>query len=115
MSNINTLCIPRVFPNIRENHIREIINALQMCEIGKIDMVSRTCEKGEQFNRVFIHIKQWTYNSPNAKAAQERLNAGKDIKIIYGEPWFWKVSAYRKPNKSIPFLKNTSTSPISKY
>ena len=26
-----------------------------------------------------------------------RLLNGKDIKIIYDEPWFWKVSAYRPP------------------
>ena len=93
--NVNTLCIPRVFPNIRENRIRGVINALQMCDIEKIDMVSRVGEKGEKYNRVFIHIKKW-YDTANALSAQERLVAGKDIKIVYDDPWFWKVSAYRK-------------------
>ena len=93
--NVNTLCIPRVFPNIRETRIRGVIAALQMCDIEKIDMVSRVGEKGEKYNRVFIHIKNW-YNNENAQAAQDRLSVGKDIKIVYDDPWFWKVSAYRK-------------------
>ena len=93
--NMNTLCIPRVFPNIRENRIRGVIAALQMCDIEKIDMVSRVGEKGEKYNRVFIHIKNW-YNNENAQAAQNRLSVGKDIKIVYDDPWFWKVSTYRK-------------------
>ena len=95
--NPNILCIPRVFPNIRESRIHSVINELNMCKIEKIDMVQKTGEKGEKFNRVFIHIKEWYQNNTNAKAAQERLKEGKDIKIIYDDPWFWKVSAYRKP------------------
>lgn len=109
--NVNTLCIPRVFPNIRENRIRGVINTLQMCDIEKIDMVSRVGEKGEKYNRVFIHIKKW-YDTANAQTAQERLVAGKDIKIVYDDPWFWKVSAYRKtlpirhakPPKQVPHI-----------
>jgi hypothetical protein len=66
-----------------------------MCDIEKIDMVSRAGEKGEKYNRVFIHIKKW-HDTANAQTAQERLVAGKDIKIVYDDPWFWKVSAYRK-------------------
>jgi hypothetical protein len=33
----------------------------------------------------------------NADAARGRLLNGKDIKIIYDDPWFWKISAYREP------------------
>jgi hypothetical protein len=95
--NTNILCIPRVFPNIKETRIHAVINELNMCKIEKIDMVQKTGEKGEKFNRVFIHIKEWYQNNTNAQAAQERLKEGKDIKIIYDDPWFWKVSAYRKP------------------
>ena len=65
--NPNILCIPRVFPNIRENRIRSVINELHMCEIDKIDMVQKTSEKGDKFNRVFIHIKEWYQNNANAK------------------------------------------------
>lgn len=98
--NVNTLVIPRVFKNIRENRIRGIINGLRIGEIDKIDMISRKGENGEEFSRVFIHMKKWYDNNPTAITAKERLAEGKEIKIVYDDPWFWKVSAYRKPNTS---------------
>jgi hypothetical protein len=44
---------------------------------------------------VFIHLI-WK-QTDQATAARERLLQGKEIKIIYDEPWFWKVSAYKPP------------------
>jgi hypothetical protein len=32
--------------------------------------------------------------------ARERLLNGKEIKIVYDDPWFWKVSAYREVKKN---------------
>lgn len=93
--NVPSLCIPRVFSNITEARIRKVINDLNMGDIERIDMVSKQTEKGEKFNRVFIHFRKWA-NDGNAAIARERLVNGKEIKIVYDEPWFWKVSAYRK-------------------
>jgi hypothetical protein len=97
--DITSLCIPRVYPNISEGRIRKIFNDLGLGVIERIDIVSKTTEKGERFNRVFIHMDQWFKNS-NAVTAYDRLLGGKDIKIIYDGPWFWKVSAYRGSNNN---------------
>jgi hypothetical protein len=72
-----------------------------MGDILRIDVVSKTTEKGEKFNRVFIHFKKW-FSNENSDTARERLLNGKEIKIIYDDPWFWKVSAYREANKGPP-------------
>ena len=93
-TNIPSLCIPRVFPNIDEKRIRKIFYELQLGTIERIDIINKKTEKGENFNRVFIHFNSW-YNNANANQVRERLLNGKDIKIIYDDPWFWKVSAYR--------------------
>jgi hypothetical protein len=93
--NVPSLCIPRVFSNITEQRIRKVINDLNMGDIERIDMVSKKTEKGEKYNRVFIHFRKWA-NDGNAAIARERLVNSKEIKIVYDEPWFWKVSAYRK-------------------
>jgi hypothetical protein len=98
-TNIPSLCIPRVFSNIDEKRIRRIFDELNMGEIERIDVVSKTTEKGEKFNRVFVHFKRWLANN-NADTARERLINGKEIKIIYDDPWFWKVSAYRESYKA---------------
>ena len=93
---IPSLCIPRVYPNISEGRIRKIFDELNIGVIERVDIVSKTTEKGERFNRVFIHMERW-FQSSNACVARERLLGGKDIKIIYDDPWFWKVSAYKPP------------------
>jgi hypothetical protein len=91
---IPSMCIPRVYPNISEGRIRKIFDELNIGVIDRVDIVTKTTEKGERFNRVFIHMDRW-FNNSNASVARERLLGGKDIKIIYDDPWFWKVSAYK--------------------
>jgi hypothetical protein len=94
-ANVPILCIPRVYPNISESRIRRIFDALNMGTLERIDIVSKQSMKGENFNRVFIHFHKWN-NSANSCEARERLLNGKEIKIIYDDPWFWKISAYKK-------------------
>lgn len=98
-----TLCIPRVFSNICEKRIRSVFYALNLGHIGRIDIVSKTSEKGERFNRVFIHFERW-YDTENAQSSLKLLNEGKDIKVIYDDPWFWKVSTYKPPLR-VPHVK----------
>ena len=97
---VPSLCIPRVYPNISEGRIRKIFDELDMGVIERIDIVSKTTEKGERFNRVFIHMARWFQNG-NASVARERLLGGKDIKIVYDDPWFWKVSALKNCDKPV--------------
>jgi len=93
--NVPSLCIPRVFININEQRIRKIFDELNMGIIERVDIISKNTDKGEKFNRVFIHFKKW-FSEGNAQIARERVLNGKEIKIIYDDPWFWKVSAYRE-------------------
>jgi len=97
-ANVPVLCIPRVYQNITEGRIRKIFDDLDMGELEHIDVVPKTSEKGDKFNRVFVHFRRWN-NSENANTARERLLNGKEIKIIYDEPWFWKISAYRESER----------------
>lgn len=104
-NNVPSLCIPRVFTNWTESRIRRIFDEIGLGEILRIDVISKNTEKGEKFNRVFVHFKHW-FSNPNADMARERLLNGKDIKIVYDEPWFWKISAYRETrNESASVLR----------
>ena len=105
-ATVPSICIPRVFANINEARIRKTIDELNMGIVDRIDVVSKSTEKGEKFNRVFIHFKKWN-DEGNAVIARERLLNGKEIKIIYDDPWFWKVSAYREPTAN-KYDRNTS-------
>ena len=99
MTTHPVLCIPRVLSYIEKNQIKEIFQNLDLGEIEKIDIIKKNREKVDTFNCVFIHLN-WG-NSENATKALERLTNKQDIKIIYDEPWFWKVSAYKyQPRKN---------------
>jgi hypothetical protein len=57
-------------------------------------MIERKADNGDVYKRVFIHFDKW-FNNVDAVATRQRLISGKDIKIVYDNPWFWKVSANR--------------------
>ena len=92
-----SMCIPRVSHNIQERDIRKVFESLNLGQVGRIDVINRRTDKGENFKRVFIHFKHW-YNNVDANFARQRLIDGKDIKVVYDVPWFWKISASRWNN-----------------
>lgn len=96
--NEPVLCIPRVYPNISEGRIRHIFDELNLGAIDHIDFVKKENDQGQIFNMVFIHFRYWK-NNRNANEARDRLLEGKQIKVIYDEPWFWKISAYKQPTR----------------
>jgi hypothetical protein len=85
-----SICIPRAFENISETRVRNVFDKLGIFTIDRVDVVSRKNEKGQPYKRFFIHIKNWAQTS-DAQKAKERLIAGKELKIVYDDPWFWKV------------------------
>lgn len=95
------LCIPRININISEQRIRKIFNDINLGIIERIDMRSGCSLKGEKYTRVFIHYREWN-DTENARIAQERLSNGQDIKIIYDDPWYWKVTSYKAPEDRKP-------------
>jgi hypothetical protein len=101
-NTVRSICIPRVFDNIGEERIREIFKKLAIFEIARIDVIQKQGIKGDKFKRVFIHIKSWSDRSDAIKA-RDRLLAGKDLKIVYDDPWFWKVAVNKwAPKAQVP-------------
>ena len=90
VTNEISLCIPRVFVNIDEKRVRAVFEQL-LGKIYRVDIIERTNEKGEKYKRVFVHFEYW-YNTEEAQKAKARLEEGKELKIVYDDPWFWKVS-----------------------
>jgi hypothetical protein len=112
--NCKTLCIPRTDVNISEPFVRNLFNKLNIGSIGRIDLVKKQNEKGCQYMRIFIHMNKW-YNTENSLIAKERLLNGKDIKIIYEDPWFWKISVYKAPVSSHVPVSNSVCPPLPVY
>jgi hypothetical protein len=107
-ASVPSLCIPRVFQNITKERVAYVFKSLGLGEIDHIDMIPRTSENGDKFQRVFIHFKRWSMTD-EAVRARERVLGGKEIKVIYDDPWFWKISA----NRSTPRAPGSNRAPDS--
>ena len=93
-----SLCIPRVLSSITQEQIRNVFHKINIGIINRIDIIpnkitvnNNNNNNNNKYNRVFIHLKKWN-NSDNARIAQERFSKGQDIKVIYDDPWYWKIS-----------------------
>jgi len=93
-TQIKTLCIPKILSNITKEYIHETINNFNLGTIHHIDIIRNK----NLSNKAFIHFSKWN-NGGNADIAKDRLLHGKNIKIIYNEPWFWKIVRFRETKK----------------
>jgi hypothetical protein len=97
-----SLCIPRVFANIKEERIRSIFENLDIAEISRIEIIKTLDNK---FNRVYVHFLKWKSND-NGKNARKCVLGGNVFKVIYDDPWFWKISALKSSSSTTTSIDN---------
>jgi hypothetical protein len=90
-----SICIPRVFMSTTRKDIYDTVEKLGLGAVDRIDLVFKTNDRGEPYNKVFIHFKVWNTKDETARATREKLLKGEEIKIVYRDPWFWKCTASR--------------------
>ena len=107
-----SICIPRVFSNIQWQFVKNTIEQLGLGLVSRVDMIPKTNDKGDKFQRVFIHMKFWD-SSEQAQIVRQKLLSGDTIKIVYNDPWYWQLSMSRiaKPT----FHKKTHDSSSSSH
>lgn len=94
-----SICIPHVFNNIGWRRIKYNFIDLRWGFIDRVDVIP--CGK---FKRAYVHFAagKWNMRDRQARAALTSLQNGDEVKILYDEPWFWKVSisASKKPEEA---------------
>ena len=95
MPNNIIICIPKVRTNISKNYIYNIFNKYNFGKIQRVDLVRKY-----NTQKAFIHYDYWN-NNEKVSQIKGWLLEGKDIKIIYEDPWYWKCSAFRSSNNNI--------------
>ena len=85
-----SICIPWVFPNIRESRVRGVFENLpgfyRGC-IAKVDMVKKRDARGKDCQIVFIHFDKWPM-SEEAQDVRKTLLSEEEICVVYQDPWF---------------------------
>ena len=89
-----SLCIPRVFANISWYRIKQVFIALNWGFVERVDVIPSGGTK-----RAFVHFAPGKFT---ATKVLEALCEGKQVKIVYDEPWFWQISLSRsaKPDEA---------------
>ena len=88
----------------------QVLNELELGEIERIDMVERETRDGDLYQRVFIHFKSWNGPHTQGGVVRQRVLDGEEVKIVYDDPWFWKIwaSKSKKPTGDKPKPKKGS-------
>eukprot|EP00944_MAST-04C_sp_MAST-4C-sp1_P006705 g6705.t1 len=87
-----SICIPRVFINITKSRVEAIFRRLDFGELERVDMITKENANGDKYQRVFVHFKKWADNE-DASTARQMLLSDQEVKVVYDDPWFWKLSA----------------------
>ena len=91
-----SLYIPHVFANIGEKKMVEVFASNEIGKVNHIDLVTKIGKDRKVYNSAYVHFDYW-YDNIASRNIQEKLNAGKEAKIVYDDPWYWK--AYKNETK----------------
>ena len=92
-----SICIPRLFMNIQKERVYDVFADLfGRNAIERVDMIERKNDAGEEYKRAFVHFKSWPRTEQATEVRLKLLNSD-EVKIMYDQPWFWRISASRVP------------------
>jgi hypothetical protein len=91
-----SLYIPHVFANIGEKKMMEVFEVNGIGKVNHIDLVTKIGKDRKVYNSAYVHFDYW-YDNIASRNIQEKLYAGKEAKIVYDDPWYWK--AYKNETK----------------
>ena len=89
-----SLCIPRVFSNIGWRRIKRVFIALNWGFVDRVDVIPSGGNK-----RAFVHFAPGKFTADTVLTA---LCEGKQVKVVYDEPWYWNIALSRskKPDEA---------------
>merc|ERR1712146_103803 len=106
-----SIYIPRVFPNMTPARVKRVFEELFKAKcVDRVDMVAKQNKDGEDYKRVFIHLKYWP---KSAESTRDKLAEGETVQVVYKEPWYWKCVAsklpkpnFEKANTKGPYIRD---------
>ena len=81
------ICIPRMEMNISIDYIRKTFDKLGIGKIHKITEIPLRTDPN--YKRILIDVS-WIKNA-KSEYILNRFQEGKNVKLIHGGPWYWKM------------------------
>ena len=117
-----SLYIPHIFANYTKDDVAQIFEDQNIGKIKNIDFISKFGQDGKPFSAAYIHFDHWFNNTAAANFQERVLDAEKEARIMYEDPWYWivlenkarkVVSGDRKPRIDLRNFPAISTSQIT--
>ena len=84
-SNAHVICIPRVSNRITKEYIFGIFCALK---VGFVEKITEIPVRNDESQKCILVRIKWNA-SERAKYICRRFDEGKNVKVVYSDPWFW--------------------------
>ena len=119
-----SLYIPHIFANYTKDDVAQIFEDQNIGKIKNIDFISKFGQDGKPFSAAYIHFDHWFNNTAAANFQERVLDAEKEARIMYEDPWYWivlenkarkVVSGDRKPRidrGNFPAISTSQITPV---
>ena len=92
-----SICIPRVSPQVTIAQVtRAFARVLGHECIERVDIVPWRGRGPDGPRRVFVHLRAWP-DEGDAQRMRQRLLEGKEVDLVYDDPWVWRCARSRVP------------------
>ena len=95
--NVPSVCIPRVHSSMNSDGVAQVFNEVfgQDC-VNHVDMVQRRDYKtGYPFFIAYVHFDVIrdveAFEQRGGNQFLEKIQADQEVRLVYRDPWFWKV------------------------
>jgi len=106
-----SICVPRIYMNITKERVHDVFTDLFGRQaIDRVDMIERENKAGEPYKRAFVHFKSWPRTEQSTEVRLKLLN-GEEVKVVYDQPWYWRISASRLPRPEEQVRRKESAVP----
>lgn len=89
-----SICIPRVSLTTDKKYIKTVFEKIIGTSSNiQIQIIFVDIKNDDRFKRVFVNIKYVSSTNDNKiNNLRERIENGKQLKIVYSDPLFWRCS-----------------------
>lgn len=91
-----SICIPRVFKNIPHWRIKKHFIEANLGFVERVDVIHVPSKdvNGKGYKRAYVHFApgKWNMRDQEARSVLTALQHKQEVKIMYEEPWFWKIT-----------------------
>lgn len=89
------------FKNITPRFVESVFYTLNIGRIANIEMIPKVNQTGTYW-QILVHFS-FLHNRYDALKFRKRLDEGKEVRIVYDNPWFWKIIKAPLPHPLLPY------------